>query len=53
MVSASGSDVMRDIDAAQEWRESWAAGVDGDAARAVELTRRLACRVRGGTGFRL
>jgi hypothetical protein len=31
---------MRAVDAAQEWLESCAAGVDGDAARAVELSRR-------------
>jgi hypothetical protein len=45
---------MRDIDAAEEWLESWAAGVDANAARAVELSRRVAAltgeaRSRDGT----
>lgn len=33
---------MRDIDEAEEWLESWVAGVDANAARAVELSRRVA-----------
>ncbi|MEU8611200.1 YbaB/EbfC family nucleoid-associated protein [Actinoplanes sp. NPDC048791] len=33
---------MRDIDSAEEWLETWAAGVDANAARAVELSRRVA-----------
>jgi hypothetical protein len=33
---------MRDIDSAEEWLDSWAAGVDANAARAVELSRRVA-----------
>ncbi|GGQ59226.1 YbaB/EbfC family nucleoid-associated protein [Couchioplanes azureus] len=32
---------MRDIDAAEQWLESWAAGVDENARRAVELSRRV------------
>jgi hypothetical protein len=33
---------MRDIDAAEEWLDSWVAGVDANAARAVDLSRRVA-----------
>ncbi|OJF11652.1 hypothetical protein [Couchioplanes caeruleus] len=33
---------MRDIDAAEEWLDSWAASVDANAARAVDLSRRVA-----------
>jgi hypothetical protein len=32
---------VRDIDSAEEWLDSWASGVDANAARAVELTRRV------------
>ena len=45
---------MRDIDGAEEWLDSWVAGVDANAARAVELSRRVAgltgaARSRDGT----
>ena len=45
---------MRDIDGAEEWLDSWVAGVDASAARAVELSRRVAgltgaARSRDGT----
>ena len=33
---------MRDIDAAEEWLDSWVASVDATAMRAVELSRRVA-----------
>jgi hypothetical protein len=33
---------VRDIDSAEEWLDSWVAGVDANAARAVELSRRVA-----------
>ena len=33
---------MRDIDEVGEWLDSWAASVDATAARAVELSRRVA-----------
>jgi YbaB/EbfC DNA-binding family protein len=32
---------MRDADAAEEWLDSWVAGVDARAARAVDLSRRV------------
>ncbi|GGK88742.1 YbaB/EbfC family nucleoid-associated protein [Mangrovihabitans endophyticus] len=32
---------MRDVDAAEEWLDSWVAGVDAQASRAVELSRRV------------
>jgi len=32
----------RDIDAAEEWLDSWVAGVDATAMRAVEMSRRVA-----------
>ena len=45
---------MRDIDGAEEWLDAWVAGVDANAARAVELSRRVAgltgaARSRDGT----
>jgi hypothetical protein len=39
--------VIDDIDAAQEWLDSWTAGVTGQAGRAAELSRRVAAL----TGF--
>jgi hypothetical protein len=33
---------MTDIDGAEEWLDAWAASVDANAARAVELSRRVA-----------
>ncbi|WP_326549769.1 YbaB/EbfC family nucleoid-associated protein [Micromonospora sp. NBC_01813] len=33
---------MRDVDAAEEWLDSWVAGVDAQASRTVELSRRVA-----------
>ena len=33
---------MRDIDAAEEWLDSWVANVDATAMRAVDLSRRVA-----------
>ncbi|MFI5932009.1 YbaB/EbfC family nucleoid-associated protein [Actinoplanes sp. NPDC051494] len=33
---------MRNIDEAEEWLDSWATSVDASAARAVELSRRVA-----------
>ncbi|UQU67767.1 YbaB/EbfC family nucleoid-associated protein [Couchioplanes caeruleus] len=33
---------MRSVDDAEEWLDSWVASVDGRAARAVELSRRVA-----------
>jgi hypothetical protein len=32
---------MRDIDSAEDWLDSWVAGVDANAARTVELSRRV------------
>jgi DNA-binding protein YbaB len=32
---------MRDIDAAEDWLDSWVAGVDAQAARAAELARQV------------
>ncbi|MFI1993933.1 YbaB/EbfC family nucleoid-associated protein [Actinoplanes sp. NPDC020271] len=33
---------MHDADAAEEWLDSWVAGVDAQASRTVELSRRVA-----------
>ena len=33
---------MSDVDAAEEWLDSWVASVDARAASAVELSRRVA-----------
>lgn len=33
---------MRDIDTAEEWLDAWTASVDAQAARAAELSRRVA-----------
>ncbi|WP_305783018.1 YbaB/EbfC family nucleoid-associated protein [Symbioplanes lichenis] len=33
---------MSDVDAAEEWLDSWVARVDANAVRAVELSRRVA-----------
>ncbi len=34
--------MQHDVDAAEDWLDSWAAGVNADAERAVEMSRRVA-----------
>jgi hypothetical protein len=45
---------VQDVDAAEEWLDSWVAGVDARAASAVELSRRVATltgKARSHDGF--
>jgi len=41
---------MSDIDAAEEWLDSWAGQVNGQADRAVELSRRVAALTASAQG---
>ncbi|MEU8657283.1 YbaB/EbfC family nucleoid-associated protein [Actinoplanes philippinensis] len=41
---------MNDVDAAEEWLDSWASQVDARAQRAVELSRRVAALTAAAEG---
>ena len=41
---------MRDVDAAEEWLDSWAAGVNAQAERAVQLGRQIAALTAAAEG---